>query len=294
MIFSFNWKRAVAAIAFILFGALLACGGGGGGGGSAPPPPSTGSIHVTNGSNNLPMTELYVAPANSTTWGPNQLTTSLSAGGAITLTSVSVGTWDIRAVWSNGATYTEPSEVVTAGSTCYCTLTPATTGTIRVTNASGSYPMTELYISESSSPTWGSNQLTSSLAPNSSLSFTGLAPGSWDVKGVWSNGGGYTQFSLQVTAGVITNVTMTPSTTGSVRVTNNTGYSITGVYISLASDPTWGSNRITTSIAPGSSQTFTGFAPGVYDIKVVLSNGTTLFSFGFTISAGGTINFNVT
>lgn len=258
---------------------------------------ATGSMQVTNGSDSYSMTELYIALHGSSSWGPNQLSSNLAAGAAITFTNIAPGSYDVRSVWSSGTTASTFSLTVSSGLTTYATMTP-TTGNLRVTNGSGSYSMTELYISPSGSSSWGPNQLSSSLSAGSAITITQISPGSWDVKAVWSTGGVAYTYSLTVSGGLTTYVTMTPPapTTGSMQVTNGSGsYSMTELYIIVSGslvDPAiagnWGPNQLSSSLSPGWYITFTSVPAGTYWVKSVWSNGSVTERFGFPVANGNT------
>jgi hypothetical protein len=59
------------------------------------------------------------------------------------------------------------------------------------------------------------------------------------------------------------------SSDASVRIVNNSGYTVYYVYISPTSSGTWGSDWLgtTTTISDGSSYTVTGITPGTYDLQ---------------------------
>ncbi len=59
-------------------------------------------------------------------------------------------------------------------------------GAIRINNQT-TLTITQVYLSPNTSPVWGNNQLTGNIIPGSSVLWT-VAPGSWDIKVVDSNG----------------------------------------------------------------------------------------------------------
>jgi hypothetical protein len=88
-------------------------------------------------------------------------------------------------------------------------------------------------------------------------------------------------------------------TTGSVKFVNNATYNywIDEAYVALSSSTTWGAQRNTSAIAPGSSWTLSGLTPGTYDAAIV-SYGTvsTYYAYngGFPITAGTTYTLTAT
>lgn len=92
------------------------------------PVPTTGNVKVINGSSSYSITELYISPSSSSTWGANQLSSSIPAGGSHTVTNVPPDTYDLKAVFSNGSTYTKFDFTVSAGQTTTITATSTSPG----------------------------------------------------------------------------------------------------------------------------------------------------------------------
>jgi len=163
-------------MAFILVMLVSSCGGGGSS--TAPeaaapvPAVTTGTLRFHNGAT-VQIDHGYLSPTTTTTWGPDQLSTPLLAGTYGDLTNITAGTYDAKArvirtfsIYS-GYLYTIP---IVAGSTfnLYCT-NSSFTGSIKMfNNALPASNITELYVSPTTSTTWGVNQITSPILPSAS------------------------------------------------------------------------------------------------------------------------------
>jgi len=74
--------------------------------------------------------------------------------------------------------------------------------------------------------------------------------------------------------------------TGSLRITNNSAYSVNYVYLSPASTTTWGSDLLGVAniILPGGNYTIYNIPPGVYDSKITLSSNNSWIKYNLTIA----------
>lgn len=62
------------------------------------------SLRVMNGSS-YTISELYVSPSASGSWGPDQLAGTILPGGSFTLTDIPAGTFDFKAVSAGGTVF---------------------------------------------------------------------------------------------------------------------------------------------------------------------------------------------
>lgn len=62
----------------------------------------TGSMKVTNNTVGADIFELYIVPSGSTTWGPNEITTSIGPAGFFHLTDMAPDSYDVKVVWGVG------------------------------------------------------------------------------------------------------------------------------------------------------------------------------------------------
>jgi hypothetical protein len=93
---------------------MIACGGGGD---DSTPVPTTGSLRVTN-NNALSVWFLYLSPVSSSSWGLDQLGAStIPSGGSFTISGITPGSYDCKAVLSNGAIFYLYNFAIAAGQT---------------------------------------------------------------------------------------------------------------------------------------------------------------------------------
>jgi hypothetical protein len=243
------------------------------------PPTSYGELKVTNDSSSDAMTALYVVTSGSEDWGSNYLSSSISAGGSMTLTDVPAGTYDVGVVFSSGGTFTQTGVSVASGKTTNVAATPSSSspGSMKVTNGSSSASMTELYIYQSGSSSQGANQLGSSVSAGGSITINEIPAGTYDVAAKFSDGGAFAATGVSVAADATTNVTATSGgggTTGSIKITNgSSSYSITGIYLVEVTGSSWGSNLLTGTVGAGGNATMSNVPPGTYDIGIEFSSG---------------------
>ncbi len=76
----------------------------------------TGAVAVVNTSG-LSITGIYLTPANSTTWGPNQADGPIPPGQSLTLTGVEPDVYDLRVVYSTTGHTDYKGFTVAAGTT---------------------------------------------------------------------------------------------------------------------------------------------------------------------------------
>jgi hypothetical protein len=131
-------------------------------------------------------------PYSSTSWGTNQLASSLPSNYYIDFLNVPVNAYDAAVVYvgTYSTYYSYWSDFsVTAGITTQLSVADSGfTGSLLITNTSSSRSMTAIYLTPSSSSSWGVNQLTSNIGPSGSIHFYDMSPGSWDLWIVWDTG----------------------------------------------------------------------------------------------------------
>lgn len=166
-------------------------------------------------------------------------------------------------------------------------------GSLRVFN-DGAVSMSQLYVTPSTSSTWGTDQLAPyPLPPGDSITLTRLYPGYYDVRARFNDGSTDTVYDVRIHDSETTTLGMQNSGNGAVAVFNNTGLTITGVYLTPANSSTWGPNQTDLPLSAGQSLTLTGVAPDVYDLRVVFTTAATTDYKGFTVTAGTTYTIQV-
>jgi len=176
-------------IACLLLALLSGCSGGGS---SGNPPPEYGTVSLDNRSG-VAIDEFYLTTAGNPSWGANHIGPgTLPTGAYYDFLDVPVGTYDARAVVVGALSiYRNDWYGIPVSANSIYTLTAFAagfTGSIEVINNSVGANILGLYITPHSSATWGSNQISSSIAPAGSMHLYYLDPGSYDVKIVWDSG----------------------------------------------------------------------------------------------------------
>lgn len=187
---------------------LFGCGGddpvasAASGGGTTPTSPTTtGSFQLSN-QTGLPISLAYIAPDSASSWGDNLLSTSLADGASQTFSGYTPGVYDGQAVIAGAFSiyfgYVS-NMTLSAGQTYSITSTPsAYSGSIKVNNNSSTRTILGVYISPTTSTTWGPNQISSSIAPGGSIHFYDIIPANYDIKIVWNSGTDSTYPSVNV------------------------------------------------------------------------------------------------
>ncbi|HEU4384319.1 MAG TPA: hypothetical protein VFR85_12580 [Anaeromyxobacteraceae bacterium] len=260
-----------------------------------------GSLYVVN-STAYTITQLYVSPAGAGTWGQNQLISPISPSGSFTLTGIPVGTYDFRAVASDGITFWQTNSVaITAGGQSTWTLLPPAVGSLNVVNNT-SYSITELYVSLAGSGTWGPNQLVppQSIAPSGTFTLTAIPVGTYDFLAVAADGFSYwLTTSVSITDGGLATWTLQPPAVGSLLVVNNHCLAVTDLYLAPSGSPTWSPNQLLVPIdppgptTPAGTFTLTGIPVGTYDAYALGIDGTYWATNGIPITMGGAFPWNL-
>lgn len=163
---------------------------------------------------------------------------------------------------------------------------PPPEGHLQVYNG-GNIAMWDLYVTPSVSSSWGADQLApSKLVPGDSLTLLGLYPDFYDVEARFSDGSLDRVYDVQIQDGVTTVLTMMNTGNGSVSVYNNSGLTISGIYLTLSTSSTWGPNQADLPLYNQQTLILTGVSPGTYDLKVTFSGGGSVTYPAFGVSSG--------
>jgi len=170
---------------------------------------------------------------------------------------------------------------------------PPPEGSLRVENG-GNLSMWNLHVTPSASSTWGVDQLApGTLIPGDSLTLTRLYPDTYDVEARFSDGSFDRVYDVRIQDGLTTVLTMADTGNGAVAVFNNSGLTINGIYLTLASSSTWGPNQTDLPLYDLQTLTLTGVSPGTYDMKVVFSSGAAAYPPLFNVTSGAVTTIQV-
>jgi hypothetical protein len=194
-----KWLKAGGLAGAFLVVLALACGGGGN---DRTPP---GSLEVVNNGNQA-MTQLFVTSSGDVTWGVDQLAPStLPAGGSLTLTQMAPDSYDVQAFFADGSSDEVLNVSVQDGFNTTLTLMNTGTGAVAVFNNSN-LTIDGVYLTPSTSTTWGPNQADGPLGPGLTLSLTGVSPATYDLRVIFSDGTHVDNRGFAVTSGTVTTV----------------------------------------------------------------------------------------
>jgi hypothetical protein len=152
------------------------------------------------------MWNLHVTPSTSSSWGVDQLAPStLIPGDSLLLTRLSPDTYDVEARFSDGSLDRAFDVQILDGQTTVLTMRDTGNGSVAVFNNSG-LTINEIYLTPTSFSTWGPNQADQSLYDQQTLTLTGVSPGAYDLKVVFSSGATVLPPSFSVASGTLTTI----------------------------------------------------------------------------------------
>jgi len=186
---------------------LMTIVGTGGGGGSTTSAPTTGSLGITNNSSKT-FEVAYLSLTTATTWGSDQLSTTISPGVTWTLTSITPGDYDLRVVFTDGRDYEKWDISIVAGETYTLTLTDTNIkGSLKIINNT-LRTSSVVYLSLTTSIPWGSDQCTYIIGPGETWTLTGITPDDYDLWVDFSTGSDYYEYDFAITGGLIYTITL--------------------------------------------------------------------------------------
>ena len=169
----------------VLVSLLTACGGGHG-------HDASGTVQLENNNSSLSIREFNLSPSYQSSWGANQLFEPLLAGLTFEISSVPVADYDVRArvrgEFSNYSTYVYDIPVFEGDFVTVISSDSSYTGSVKIVNGTTDSNITAIYISPSTSTTWGGNQLEADIVPAGSVHLYEIDSGLYDVKIVWDAG----------------------------------------------------------------------------------------------------------
>ncbi len=200
MAFLSKWRSLGQLVSALLVVLLISCAGGGGN-----PPPPEGNLRVFN-DGNLTLRHLYVTPSTSSSWGVDQLAPSfLLPTESITLTRLYPGTYDVQARFSDGSWDQVYDVRIQDRVTTILSMMNTGNGAVAVFNNSG-FTINGIYLTPHSATTWGPNQADLPLISGQTLTLTGVAPGTYDLRVVFLSGAPVDTLNFNVASGAVTTI----------------------------------------------------------------------------------------
>jgi hypothetical protein len=180
-------------------------------------------------------------------------------------------------------------------------LVAASAATIEITNGTGSWDIYYIYISPSTSDSWGDDWLGSEImSPGDTWEFT-VQSGTWDIKLVDEDGDEYIRYNVPVSGTYTWYATlddlgenwMSGGDTGygnaPVTIYNDLGsWTIYYIYCSSSSSSEWGGDWLGSDVvAPGESFTFYVSSGDYYDIQCEDEDGDTYSLYEVWVGGDG-------
>ncbi|NVK03186.1 MAG: hypothetical protein HWD92_00125 [Flavobacteriia bacterium] len=163
----------------------------------------------------------------------------------------------------------------------------------------------EVYISSSSSDSWGDDRLGSDILYSGGEQSFLLSEGTYDLKIVDEDGDECRQMGIRLSGNtrlnytndewldcVFPDETTSSSSEATVTINNTSLWDIYNIYASLSSDTDWGSDRLGSEILYSESSYSFTLSPGTYDFKFVDEDDDICTMMGVTISSSRTISFD--
>jgi hypothetical protein len=231
---------------------------------------------------------ILLSPTRQNTWGLNRLSGGayLYSGDTLTIAQVAPDTYDVWVHSSDGSGYSwrKDSVVVSAGQTCTITITDSTiniagsaVGSLKVVNET-SESIYYLYRRPSGSATWGSTDLlgSNSIDGGDSIVLGSLPVGLCDLRADGTSHlrcavvQGIRIDSLSTVVWRVTALHDSGSTGPALRVVNNsTSYDVDRFYVTPVDSPTWGPNRLSSTMySGGDSFAVQSLTSGYYNLRV--------------------------
>lgn len=250
----------------------------------------------------VPVCYVFVSPPSDETWGEDQLgSTEVIRAGAMRTFEVEAGEWDLMATDCDGETLAEEYGVDLSDDTTW-TLSgsaaassggqSAGSGAILTLRNNSNTDVCWVYISPSTSSSWGSDWLGSDIAAAGSEFTFRLTPGEWDLLAQDCSGNTVAEEYQVAMEGSVTwtltgsggSQAVSPAVT--LTMTNVSDIDICWVYISPSSSSDWGSDWLGSDIAYAGSEFAFRMAPGTYDLMAQDCNGSEVASeYGVNINA---------
>jgi len=161
-------------------------------------------------------------------------------------------------------------------------------GDVVLTNRTG-VPICYVYISPSSDPSWGSDQLSAAetVAHGQSRTWQAIPAGTYDLKAEDCSNNVLGQRTGQNISG-----TYDWTILANLVLHNNTGQTVCFVYYSLSSDPSWGNDQLGADVVPAGQTYLWKVQSGTYDVKAEDCSNTVLGQT-MSVSVAGTYDWYI-
>jgi hypothetical protein len=185
------YKKIFLTLCFLLLLGFASSCGSGGSDGHHGAYYGWGDLTLYNYTS-LPISALYLTPADELSWGPDQLISDIPSGGSFTITDIASDFYDVKAVITGAYStyYGYTYDILIEDGYIYdlYAYNYDFTGSLEVYNDTVGAHIEAIYLSPAGSSTWGPNQITSPIAPGDFIHFYDLDSGAYDVLVVWDVG----------------------------------------------------------------------------------------------------------
>ncbi len=229
---------------------------------------------------------VYISLTTDSSWGTDWLGPDIIGSGESYDFHLDAGTWDFRADNCNGDTLdTRFGVTINNNQTWTIGGAPSSQGggssgggpaSLTLYNNSNS-TVCYVYISPSTSSSWGSDWLGTDVVPAGSSYTFYVTPGTYDYKATDCSGNTLaSEFGVYLSGSHTWTITGGGSSgggTATIYAYNNSSSTVCYVYISPSTSSSWGSDWLGSDVMPaGSSYTFY-VTPGTYDLKATDCSG---------------------
>jgi hypothetical protein len=235
-----------------------------------------GSLDIANYTEE-PICFVYISPADTEDWGPEQLGEGnvIAPGDTFTITNIPPAAYDIKAEDCNGDVVARNDGVKLGALDFTWTLGEQTGAELVLENRSG-LTICYLYIVPDSSTGWGDDQLGDyMIASGEDHTITDIPPGTYDLRVESCEGQSAEQLDADIQ--IKYTWTITGDKTAELILENRSSVELCHLYISPAGSDNWGPDQLDDQTVPsGSDFTVTDITPGVYDLRVESCGGTSV------------------
>lgn len=185
------YKKIFLTLCFILLLGFASSCGSGGSDGHHGTDYGSGDLTLYN-ETSLPISALYLTPADESTWGPDQLSSDVPPGGSFTIIDIIPDYYDVKAViignYSTYYGYKYDIPINDGYTYDLYAYNSDFSGSVEIFNDTATAYIEAIYLSPTGSSTWGPNQITSHIAPGDFIQLYDIKSGAYDVLIGWDVG----------------------------------------------------------------------------------------------------------